>query len=339
MEMTRDKLKNSAHGLLLGKMLGMAVVVLLLFVSMVSCKPSLPHDILSKGKMTDILYDYHVALAMAQADNDNGKSIAYKEAVLRKHNITEAEFDSSMVYYMRHTELLHDVYKDLSDRMNNELVSLGGSASGAGEFDNLSATGDTANVWKLSQSMVFSTFKPFNSASFEIAVDTTFHKGDQLMLDFDAQFIYQDGMRDGVALLAVQFQNDSVAQQVVHVQSSMHYTVQVSDDQNLGIKSVKGYFMLSDGGFSTDMGSQTTLKMMFIDHIKLIRMHQKKVEQPKETASGDSLKVDSMPRNPQPPTSVPAGGLHPTLPGEGQPVSDKPIPMKASMRPIKAELK
>lgn len=359
MEKTRDKQMNSGIASLRGSMLGMLVAVLLLFVGLVSCKPSLPHDILSKGKMTDILYDYHIALAMAQADNDNARSIAYKEAVLKKHDVTEAEFDSSMVYYMRHTELLHDVYKDLGDRMNNELVALGGSASGMGEFDNLSATGDTANVWKLSQSMVFSTFKPFNSSSFEIAVDTTFHKGDRLMLDFDAQFIYQDGMRDGVALLAVQFKNDSVAQQVVHVQSSMHYTVQVSDDQNLGIKSVKGYFLLSDGGFSTDMGSQTTLKMMFIDHIKLIRMHQKKLEVPKDAASGDSLKSDSMSRTPQPPTSVPAGGLHPTLPGEGQPASDKPIPVKplpasqlkmshdkpvrrvqqASLKPIKADLK
>ena len=29
-----------------------------------SCKPSLPRDVLSKGKMTDILLDYHIALAM-----------------------------------------------------------------------------------------------------------------------------------------------------------------------------------------------------------------------------------------------------------------------------------
>ncbi len=31
------------------------------------------------------------------------------------------------------------------------------------------------------------------------------------MLDFDSQFIYQDGIRDGLALLAVQFGNDSIA--------------------------------------------------------------------------------------------------------------------------------
>ena len=336
----------------LSRCIGMVVMVLLLLTGMASCKPSLPRDILSKGKMTDILYDYHIALAMAQADGDNGKSIAYKEAVLKKYGISEADFDSSMVYYMRHTELMHDVYKDLSDRMNDEVVALGGSGSN-GEFDNLAATGDTANVWKLSQSMIFSTFKPFNNASFEVKVDTAFHKGDRLMLDFDAQFIYQDGMRDGVALLAVQFKNDSVAQQVVHVQSSQHYSVEISDDQNLGIKSVKGYFLLSDGDFAMDMGSQTTLKLMFIEHIKLIRMHQPKAAAPKPGANGDSLKVDSTARqgmSPSGPTSSPSGGPtsspssgpqplpqpgprpggpRPQLPKEMHPIDAKPLPMRA----------
>lgn len=320
----------------LSRLLGMLAVVLLM-MGMASCKPSLPSGILSKGKMTDILYDYHVALAMAQADGDNGKSIAYKEAVLKKHGVTTADFDSSMVYYMRHTELMHDVYKDLGDRMNDEVMALGGNGN-SGEFDNLSATGDTANVWKLSPSMVFSTFKPFNSASFEVPVDTAFHKGDRLMLDFDAQFIYQDGMRDGIALLAVQFKNDSVAQQVVHIQSSQHYSVEISDDQNLGIKSVKGYFMLSDGGYGSDMSSQTTLKLMFLDHIKLIRMHQPKVTAPKDGASGDSLKVDSMshPGGPQSSSpSLPQPGMRPgpqpqpQLPNEMHPIDAKPLPYKS----------
>ena len=238
-----------------------AVMALLFCVS--SCKPSLPSGVLSKGKMTDILYDYHLALAMAHMDDngDKGQSLAYREAVLRKHDVTSAEFDSSMVYYMRHTELLEDVYKDLTDRYNNEITAMGGSAKEGGEFANLSATGDTANVWNLAASMVFMPVKPFNSTSFDIKVDSTFHKGDRLMLDFDTQFIFQDGMRGGVALLAVQFKNDSIAQQVTQISNSQHCSIQVADNDNLGIKSVKGYFMLSDGSFASDMPSSSTLKL------------------------------------------------------------------------------
>ena len=275
------------------------VAVMALLFSVSSCKPSLPSGVLSKGKMTDILYDYHLALAMAHMDDngDKGQSLAYREAVLRKHDVTSAEFDSSMVYYMRHTELLEDVYKDLTDRYNNEITAMGGSAKEGGEFANLSATGDTANVWNLAASMVFMPVKPFNSTSFDIKVDSTFHKGDRLMLDFDAQFIYQDGMRNGVAMLAVQFGNDSIAQRTIMIQSTQHYSVELSDDDSLGIKSVKGYFMLMNDDNGTGVSSQTTLKLMFLEHIKLIRMHpQKPVAAPagsSPSASSDSLRKDS----------------------------------------------
>ena len=275
------------------------VAVMALLFSVSSCKPSLPSGVLSKGKMTDILYDYHLALAMAHMDDngDKGQSLAYREAVLRKHDVTSAEFDSSMVYYMRHTELLEDVYKDLTDRYNNEITAMGGSAKEGGEFANLSATGDTANVWNLATSMVFMPVQPFNSTSFDIKVDSTFHKGDRLMLDFDAQFIYQDGMRNGIAMLAVQFGNDSIAQRTIMIQSTQHYSVELSDADSLGIKSVKGYFMLMNGDNGTGVSSQTTLKLMFLEHIKLIRMHpQKPVAAPagsSPSVSSDSLRKDS----------------------------------------------
>lgn len=275
------------------------VAVMALLFSVSSCKPSLPGGVLSKGKMTDILYDYHLALAMAHMDDngDKGQSLAYREAVLRKHDVTSAEFDSSMVYYMRHTELLEDVYKDLTDRYNNEITAMGGSAKEGGEFANLSATGDTANVWNLATSMVFMPVKPFNSTSFDIKVDSTFHKGDRLMLDFDAQFIYQDGMRNGVAMLAVQFGNDSIAQRTIMIQSTQHYSVELSDADSLGIKSVKGYFMLMNDDNGTGVSSQTTLKLMFLEHIKLIRMHPQKpaaaLAGSSPSASSDSLRKDS----------------------------------------------
>ena len=133
------------------------ICIVCLVEMMASCKPSLPGDVLSKGEMTDILYDYHLALSMAHNKDggDKGESLTYREAVLRKHDVTSAEFDSSMVYYMRHTELLKDVYEDLADRLSKETESLGGSGNAGGTLVTLSANGDTANVWKYASSMVF----------------------------------------------------------------------------------------------------------------------------------------------------------------------------------------
>ncbi len=118
---------------------------------------------------------------------------------------------------MRHTELLKDVYKDLTDRYGKEIEALGGSGKEGGTLVTLSANGDTANIWNLLLRWYLRLCSRIMSSSFNIKVDTTFHKGDCLMLDFDAQFIYQDGMRDGVAMLAVQFANDSVAQRTIMI--------------------------------------------------------------------------------------------------------------------------
>lgn len=270
-----------------------AMLVLLAVVALLgACKPGRPSGILSPGEMGDVLYDYHLAIGLAQTEGngDAAKELAYKDAVLRKHGVGQAEFDSSMVYYMRHADQLHSIYADLSDRLDREAVSLGANASDMSRYGNLASTGDTANIWKGASSLVLLTHKPLNYYNFEIKADSSFHKGDCFMLDFDTQFIFQDGNRDGLVALAVQFANDSVASQTIHVQSSQSYTVRVEDRDTLGIKAVRGYFLLNNGDFTSDGGSATTLKLMFVERIRLIRMHSRKPE-PQATADADSAKV------------------------------------------------
>ena len=63
------------------------------------------------------------------------------------------------------------------------------------------------------------------------------------MLDFNSDFIYQDGMRDGVAMLSVTFNNDSIASQTIHISSAVHNTLTIYDDNRLGIKAVNGFFL------------------------------------------------------------------------------------------------
>ena len=66
-------------------------------------------SIISSGEMEKILYDYHLADAMAQQAEGGYEKNAfeYRAAVLKKYNVSQGEFDSSMVYYMRHTDELH----------------------------------------------------------------------------------------------------------------------------------------------------------------------------------------------------------------------------------------
>lgn len=289
----------------------LSVTVLLL----VSCKPQVPGQYLSPSEMEDVLYDYHLAQGIAEAKRATPEEqTAYYAAVLRKHDVTQASFDSSMVYYTRHTDMLHDIYEKLVDRFKDEDRSLGVSISDMESLGGNISSGDTASIWHSASALVLSPNQPFNIESFSIPVDTAFHRGDRLLLDFDAQFLYQDGMRDGVATVVVTFKNDSIASQLVHIQNTQHYSLMIEDADTLGIKSVKGYFLLSQGN---DMGaSSTTLKLMILQNIRMIRLHinrtvsrNKAALSSPDSASGRPPGLSRMPQ--QVPLSRPGGGLPP----------------------------
>lgn len=275
------------------------VLAVLLFLT--GCKPSVPGRYLSKGKMENILYDYHIAQAMAEQSNRPAMNASvYRAAIFKKYQVTEAEFDSSLVYYTRHTELLHGIYEDLTERLQNEAQAQGSSVNAFG----LGEQGDTANIWRGDPALVLSPDEPFNYSTFSVPADSSFHAGDHIILDFDAQFIFEDGMRDGVVVLAVQFKNDSIGSSLIHITNTQHYNLEIDDRDSLGIKSVKGYFLLPDN--DDPNASVTTLKLMFIQHIKLVRMHVKRIPgQPQNASPGGSQRTDSAspPQSPQSPPS------------------------------------
>lgn len=270
---------------------GMALVML------ASCKPSVPNEYIQPDDMEDILYDYHIANGMASSTSgQNGMELTYQTAVLRKHGVTKAEFDSSMVYYMRNTSRLHAIYENLSKRLEEEAKSLGTSANDLARYGGITSVGDTASVWKGEKFIVLTTQAPFNYAPFTIPCDTTYHPGDQLNLDFDAQFIFQSGMRDGIVVLAMTLGNDSVFTRNARINSNSHYSLQITDEMFRGIKAIKGYFLLSTG--FTNRNS-TTMKMMFVENIRLVRMHRKK-NMLITSEKVDSLRKDSGMANPSP---------------------------------------
>src|SRR5574344_1222217 len=237
------------------------------------CKPGVPSDYIQPGEMEDILYDYHVAQAIAT--NDAGSNprnqLLYKMAVLKKYGVTSAEFDSSMIYYMRHTERLHSIYENLAKRLSEDAMELGANTNDINKYSTLSNKGDTANIWAGDKSAVLNPTPAFNKLTFKISADTTFHKGDHFLLNFNAVFMFQDGVKDGVAALYIAFDNDSVASQVIHMSVSDHYELHIEGDKHHAIKNISGLIFLSKGGTSL-----TTMKLLFLDNIQLIRFHKSK---------------------------------------------------------------
>lgn len=278
------------------KILISLVSVLMTLMVVAGCKPSLPRKVVSEGKMENILYDYQLAQSVSSMDPDRQVLMeAYKRGILEKYDISEEELDSSFSYYMRHTDRLKKVYEKVYERLDNEAQALGASSSERSKYASLSATGDTADVWTERRSMILMPQPPYNQSSYTIAADTSYRAGDRLRLEFDCNFFYQDGVRSACAVMAVKYQNDSVSYTNYQLSSSSHYGMTISDMQRKGIKEVKGYFVL--GKSQSDMDSKTTMQILVIRDIHLVRMHTKEVKE---------AKADGPVQSPTPISAVPA---------------------------------
>lgn len=179
---------------------------LLLAFFVVSCKPSIPSEYIQPSEMEDMLYDYHLSMAIANREGyTDVRQQAFKLAVMKKYDVSEEKFDKSLQYYMRHTEKLHDIYVELSKRLENEARAQGASESELSQYGDITSKGDTTDIWRGNRTLILSPYPPVDRESFEIKADTAFHKGDRLLLTFDSQFIIQDGMRDAIIMMAVTY--------------------------------------------------------------------------------------------------------------------------------------
>lgn len=241
---------------------------------LVSCKPTVPSQYIQPSDMEDILYDYHIGQAMANQDDGKYEEreylrLAYLAAILEKHGVTRAEFDSSLVYYYTRADNFEGIYKRVAERLSDKALDLGASQSDVNRYATLTATGDTANVWSFRRDMVLSPYPPQNRFDFELSCDTTYKKGDSFQLNFIVDFLMQSGSKDAVANLSVQFANDSVVTQTNHISVSGVSQLRISSVHGQRPKVVRGFFYMGKGNDK----ESTVLKLMFINSIQLVRFH------------------------------------------------------------------
>ena len=269
--------------------------ILIFIVGMTSCSSD-SSDILSMGEMEDILYDIYLSQNIEDGvsyDRKKYSEITNREAIYRKYDITQAEWDSSYNYYCRHADKLHTIYKNLSERIRTDVLELGGDVS----LDETTLSGDTINIWNSERNFILMQETPYNLNEFAVKADSMFKPGDVLTLQFDNQFIFQEGSRNLVAVLVVTLATDSVVTNTCHVNSDGKYTLSFNDYNRLGIKSVQGYFVLLR---NNNEQVSTTFHLASLENIRLILAHSREVlEQapaPKTVEVKDSLETDSVRR-------------------------------------------
>jgi hypothetical protein len=263
----------------------------MMLLAIVACKPSVPSEIIQPGDMEDILYDYHVSQAMSRNGYGNAdyNRQFYFQAVLRKHGVTEAEFDSSLVYYYSNVRRLQDIYESVNERLNDEAKSLGASVGDINRYQQYSTTGDTASIWQMQSDVLLMARPTMNRFDFTVKADTSFYKGDSFMFQFSSEFIWQSGHKDAVVCIVTRYDGDSTVQHVQHASIGGNFQLRIPAVKKHRLKDMNGFIYL-DSEDDSDVR-----RLMFISQIQLIRFHNKEAEQD-DTNEDDQTPKDSIQR-------------------------------------------
>ena len=87
-------------------------------MAIVGCRP---RGVLSNREMRDVLYDLHRAdgaIQVAGYNYSHDQELAgYYKNVLDKHGITQAEFDSSLVWFTDNPQIFNKIYPKVIERL------------------------------------------------------------------------------------------------------------------------------------------------------------------------------------------------------------------------------
>lgn len=213
-------------------------------LSFASCKKKMPAEVIKPAVMENILYDYHLAQALGSDYNGDER---YKRELLiqyvfEKHHVTEAEFDSSMVWYTRNMGELGNIYKNLEkryDEANKNLAQLYQTRK-----TNRIASGDSVNLWRERTMYVLTAASLTNRLTFELETDTTFYPLDRFVWLMNVSRLMKgDGQL--YAGLTVNYRNDSTSSVVCLLSGEGEQQLSLKAD-TLPMKSLQGFVFYKD---------------------------------------------------------------------------------------------
>lgn len=249
--------------------------VLLLTCCLTACQVKRPDYVLQDDRMEEVLYDYHIAKAMGEEVpyNENYKRVLYIESVFKKHGITQADFDSSMVWFARNPEVLAKIYEKVNLRLKVERDGINHLIAMRDHKLKESLPGDSIDVWAWRQVYRLTGMPLDNKVVFVLPSDTNFRDRDTLR--WSVRFCFHNGVPNEIQdsthapFMAMQVsyeKNDSVIGFGRRIIKEGVNTISLYADKLGKIKEIRGfiYYPVQKNGRS-----------LLADRISLMRYHAK----------------------------------------------------------------
>lgn len=245
-------------------------VVLLLGALMATCS-KVPDGILSEKKMQAVQLDMQLAEAMISVNSQDFPDNAHKEAlyqsIFRKYRITQAEYDSSLVWYGRHLDIYMKVYDRVLADLNKRQNELGDVQASAAPVSRQ----DSVDIWPRRTSLRLEPDALFNGVTFDIKPETNYSSGSSFVLGMQVWGLHK-GLAHRPEIRISADQGDTTV--TVHgklLHDGYHETVlkTVSTKQ---VRRVYGYIFLNNAGSSYHKVYLDSLNLMKYNYGRLSGM-------------------------------------------------------------------
>ncbi|MDR0976251.1 MAG: DUF4296 domain-containing protein [Prevotellaceae bacterium] len=254
---------------------------LLLLLSLTACRVKRPDTVLPDAVMERLLYDYHIARAMGDElpRDDNYKRDLYLESVFRKYGTTQVGFDTSMVWYARHPDVLAKIYENVNKRLKDERDLLNRLIALRDGRPLESLPGDSINVWQWHHIYRLTGMPLDNKLAFVLPSDSNFHERDTLRWSLRYHFYngVPDSLHAPMMSLQIAYKNDSTLSELLKVYASGTQTITLASDTLGELKEVRGFIYYP---------APTASHNLLLDSITLMRYHA-------DEAVADSLELET----------------------------------------------
>lgn len=233
-----------------------------------------PNGVLNQGEMTNVLTEMHKTDASMNEKGLTYQHYAdkapYYNYIFKKYKITQAQFDSSLVWYSKNPRLFEKVY----DKVLVNLTNLQKEVKD-GKYhpvDTIDLTRMRNNIWNKHIRYALTKDSTRTHLNFEIK-DNNIMFGDVYVLRFLQRIAPEDSCKKQRVVLRINYVNgkiDSVSKTAYHDSLLRRYTFRFKAFRKLKIKSISGE-LLGSKNYKGKLNAVT-------DSITLFREYNEKTQ-------------------------------------------------------------
>jgi hypothetical protein len=215
--------------------------------------------------MRAVLYDMQIAEALVEINNESYKTSderqAVYDAVFAKHNIVQAEYDSSLMWYGEHMDLYMRIYRMTLKNVEESLALIGDIKPNPLSGD-VSAI-DSVDVWIYSR---HHTFRPeqgtLHMLTFDIAPQKPYSSGSSYVFGFSVWGVSPD-LKQKPEIWLSAIQADTMITVRNEITGDGYYETVLKTVATKQVKRVYGYIMVND--------TTSSFHRIYIDKINLMK--------------------------------------------------------------------